>query len=125
MIFAKYTNTKSKKYETTLYMFKAEHQVIILSSLPRVIVDDDSPPTMDVGRLLRDPDVEPWRSDAILSKLNRCPASGIKCFSLYFQFPEIERKSTFILPSKLLFFLLISVSMLCISIIHCYITLKK
>ena len=47
-------------------MFKAEHQVIILSSLPRVIVADDSPPTIDVGRLLRDPDVEPWRSEAIL-----------------------------------------------------------
>ena len=57
---------KSEKYETTLYMFKAEHQVIILSSLPRVIVADDSPPTIDVGRLLRDPDVEPWRSEAIL-----------------------------------------------------------
>ena len=53
-------------------MFKAEHQVIILSSVPRVIVADDSPPTIDVGRLLRDPDVEPWRSEAILSKPNRC-----------------------------------------------------
>ena len=49
-------------------MFKAEHQVIILSSLPRVIVEDDSPPTMDVGRLLLDPDAVLWRSVAILSR---------------------------------------------------------
>ena len=72
---------ESEKCETTLYMFKAEHQVIILSSLPRVIVDDESPPTMDVGRLPRDADVELWRSVAILPKPNRCPASGIRCFS--------------------------------------------
>ena len=87
-----YTNTKSEKCETTLYMFKAEHQVIILSSLPRVIVADDSPPTIDVGRLLRDPDVEPWRNEAILSKPNRCPAFGIKCFSTnsFSTFPKVE-----------------------------------
>ena len=103
------TNTKSEKYETTLYMFKAEHQVIILSSLPRVIVADDSPPTIDVGRLLRDPDVEPWRSEAILSKPNRCPASGIQCFfQVIFQFSKSGRNETFILPSKLLFSLLIN-----------------
>ena len=72
-------------------MFKAEHQVIILSSLPRVIVADDSPPTIDVGRLLRDPDVEPWRSEAILSKRNRCPASGIKrFFNSFFNFPIVK-----------------------------------
>ena len=95
-----YTNTKSEKCETTLYMFKAEHQVIILSSVPRVIVADDSPPTIDVGRLLRDPDVEPWRSEAILSKPIRCPASGIKCFffNSFFNFPKVkETKSLYYL----------------------------
>ena len=87
-----YTNTKSEKCETTLYMFKAEHQVIILSSLPRVIVDDESPPTMDVGRLPRDADVELWRSVAILPKANRCPASGIRCFSTQYSIFQKETK---------------------------------
>ena len=65
--------SNSKKHtqqKQTLYIFNAEHQVIILSSLPKVIVDV-SPPTIEVGRLL-DPEednVELGRNAAMLTEI--------------------------------------------------------
>ena len=50
---AMYLNRHQIYSKQTLYIFKAEHHVMILSSLPNVIVDDSL--AMEEGRLL-DPD---------------------------------------------------------------------
>ena len=56
----------------TLYIFNVEHHVIILSSLPRVM-DDGSPPIIEVGRLLEpvEDEVEVLRNVAILLRIFR------------------------------------------------------
>ena len=52
------------------------------------------------------------------------PVSNV-FFQLIFQFSKSERNEIFILPSKMLFYLLINTKKLCMSIVHCYTITKN